>query len=380
MHTNFIKKLNEKLIVKNFGPIKHVELDIKKVNVIIGEQGTGKSALVRLLNLLTSEGFLFGDGENKETLIERYGFFFINDTFINLITKNYEIVYEHGMFSIVFNGPNQEISERFFDISQNFFVRHDFKLEGEYYALKKWFSENIGGASYIPAERIALNTVGRKFSHGSPDKGNLDQYYIDFANRYYQARSKIKELKIPFLDNVTYRFDGIDDKVIFKNENLFLYQASSGFQASIPLSVFIEYFTSIEDKIRFIIEEPELNLFPATQNKLIKYLIDKTNIIKNSLFFATHSPYILTSLNNMMYAYQVGQIHPEKISKEIDKKYWLNPDDVSAYMMKPDGSFENILDEDGLIKAEKIDEVSKAINKEFNKIMDIELGVDEATK
>ena len=109
----------------------------------------------------------------------------------------------------------------------------------------------------------------------------------------------------------------------------------------------------------------------------MQYLVEKTVINGNSILLATQSPYILTSLNNMMYSFVVGQTNPEKVAKKIGKKYWLNPGNVSAYMMKADGTAENIIDEEGLIKAEKIDVVSKNINKEFNDIMDIELGVDE---
>jgi len=39
----------ETLIVKNFGPIKDVELELGKVNVFIGEQAGGKSTLAKLI-------------------------------------------------------------------------------------------------------------------------------------------------------------------------------------------------------------------------------------------------------------------------------------------------------------------------------------------
>jgi hypothetical protein len=80
----------------------------------------------------------------------------------------------------------------------------------------------------------------------------------------------------------------------------------------------------------------------------------------------------------MVYAFQVGQKFPEKVNDIIDKKYWINSEDLSAYLMKKDGTAENIVDYEGLIKAEKIDEISKQINRNFNAIMDIELGVDES--
>jgi recombinational DNA repair ATPase RecF len=35
--------MDSKLIVKNFGPIKNVELDLRNVNVFIGQQATGKT-------------------------------------------------------------------------------------------------------------------------------------------------------------------------------------------------------------------------------------------------------------------------------------------------------------------------------------------------
>lgn len=37
-----------KLKIDNFGPIKHAELDFKKVNILIGQQGTGKSCILKI--------------------------------------------------------------------------------------------------------------------------------------------------------------------------------------------------------------------------------------------------------------------------------------------------------------------------------------------
>jgi predicted ATPase len=365
--------LAEKLIVKNFGPIKHVELDIKKVNVLIGEQGTGKSALVRLLNLFNSEGFLFGSNEDREKLIDLYGFFFKDSTYFEYKRTEYTIIFDKRKFTISYTGVNKDILDRFRTISNTFFKEHDLNVAEEYYSLKKWFVTNIGDCNYIPAERIAVTTLSQRRG----DKGNLDQYIIDFQNYFLQS-TKIKELKIPFLKNVIYRREDNKDIVILNGEQLFLYQTSSGFQSSIPLSVTVDYFSTIKEKIRFIIEEPELNLFPETQNELMKYLVEKTSADKNGLFLATHSPYTLTSLNNLMYAYSVGQKYTAEVSQKVNQKYWLNPADVSAYMLKSDGSCEDIFDhEEDLIKAEKIDQVSSLINKIFNELLNIEFNNDE---
>ena len=40
--------MKKKLIIDNIGPIKHVELDLKRVNVIIGPQSAGKSCILKI--------------------------------------------------------------------------------------------------------------------------------------------------------------------------------------------------------------------------------------------------------------------------------------------------------------------------------------------
>ena len=39
-----------KLIIKNIGPISHVEMDVNKLNVIIGPQSSGKSTIAKILS------------------------------------------------------------------------------------------------------------------------------------------------------------------------------------------------------------------------------------------------------------------------------------------------------------------------------------------
>jgi hypothetical protein len=81
-----------------------------------------------------------------------------------------------------------------------------------------------------------------------------------------------------------------------------------------------------------------------------------------------------------MYAYIVGQNHPKKVSTLIPQEYWLNPDEVSAYMLvydeKEGGCVEmNIIDEETkLIDSIRIDGVSDMLSDEFNKIMEIGLA------
>src|SRR5580700_1409912 len=41
--------MKEKLVIKNFGAIKHIELELSKFNILIGEQATGKSTVAKVL-------------------------------------------------------------------------------------------------------------------------------------------------------------------------------------------------------------------------------------------------------------------------------------------------------------------------------------------
>ena len=55
----------------------------------------------------------------------------------------------------------------------------------------------------------------------------------------------------------------------------------------------------------FIIEEPESNLFPESQ-KLVIELISMIAGVGNAVLLTTHSPYVLGTVNNLLYADTVG--------------------------------------------------------------------------
>ena len=357
--------MKEKLIIKNFGPIKEVDLDLGRFTILIGEQATGKSTVAKVLNLFRSEGFLFGGMENQTALTNFYEIFPSDNTYINYRTSDCAILFENGKFSIQYIGKHKEILERLSEISVKLFEKHDFTVSDEYYSLKQWYAEMVGKCIYIPAERgvsVLNKRLGEKIH---------TQYDADF-NLYFSQAIAIRDLNIPYLKDVSYRREGNQDVVLSNGEKFLLSQTSSGFQSTIPMTVIVDCFSRAKEKNIFIIEEPELNLFPTTQNELLKYFVEIIKGEKNGLFIATHSPYILTSLNNMMYAYQMGKIDSVKASGIIQEKFWVNPDDVSTYLLKTDGTAENIMDEEVLqIKAERIDDISRQFNKEYDEMLDI---------
>lgn len=374
--------MKEKLIIKNFGPIKNVELELGRFNVLIGEQATGKSAITKLLYVISGIDFLSNPSKRND-LIESYGLFFKKDSKIKYVTKDYTIIYNSGKFDVKFSKKLTENISEELTTTKKLVSKGNYDILISFFIFNKLIQKDIKGYHYIPAERIALANALRLLlntANRSVFKNNFDQYIIDFANAYNIASEKISNLQIPHLKNVVFEKINGFDKVKFNDEILFLYQASSGFQVSIPLVVFLEHYNGLKMGVnKFLIEEPELNLFPTAQYHLIKFFAEKLNQSKNSISLTTHSPYILTSLNNLMYAYNVGQKNKEEVSKIIEEKYWVNPNDVSAYMLLSNGTAESIIDSEGLIRASKIDGISGILNKEFNDIMNIELNIkDEA--
>ncbi|MBO7142211.1 MAG: hypothetical protein J6V76_03795, partial [Bacteroidales bacterium] len=183
----------------------------------------------------------------------------------------------------------------------------------------------------------------------------LTQYYINGGNYItIKDKQRVEELK----KLIEHFYSGQDD--VIKNINGNINSIISNRNCNIFL------------------EEPEANIFPETQFQLVKWLIASLeNGHNNTLSIATHSPYILTVLNNLIYAAKVGKKFPEKINKIISKKMWLPTENVAAYYLN-DGTAMNIVDDElGEIDPELIDRISQVINHEYGTIRNIEYERDE---
>lgn len=393
--------MSEKLIIRNFGPIKDVELEIKKVNVIIGEQATGKSTIAKVLAVCNYFSYIIesvGIENNFEKGLEAWGLgeFIKNDTFIYYECDHYSFSAVRVVAKTIDQQTNEvfgefpEFSTTLKPLSDQFKV-----LINEYNSIKPKQSESYGfldytwtiptsffqndvasvldNPFYLPTER-GLQSI---FSLGKNSIPNIaDSLFNQFANLDIIARNFKNETEIEPL-NISYK--NVDGKGYIRknNEDKFysLFNGASGYQSTIPIVLVMKYYAQIRRKRKtFLIEEPELNLFPKAQQELINYLVDNALNLDNKVLLTTHSPYILTSLNNLMYAYEVGQKESEEVNKIIDKKYWINAKEIRAYRLLPNGTAENIIDTvENLINAEKIDSVSGILNEQFDSLLNIEL-------
>lgn len=369
--------MKEKLIIRNFGPIKDVEIEFRSINIFIGDQGTGKSTVSKLYTIIYNYAYYdvfdanFENTHDPNTLkffkyLELFGV-------LNYLQNGTTIIYSSEKFNFEFGeGVVKTEHPEFYRMLPTEMPER----------LQDYFTFN-----YIPAERVFVSTLADAL-YGLNELGTkLPTLFNRFGNKFSSARKeKARRNYVHLLGADFGHNNGIDTIITQDGKEFPLSDASTGLQGTMPLLV---VFDSIVDKKSIklsdspssllVIEEPELNLFPDTQKKVLNYLISNSigdGLFKLRLIINTHSPYILTSINNLMYAYEVGASQQEKVNRIIPKKYWVNPADVSAYRLLPNGTCREIVKktEDGtLIEAAEIDEVSRELNKEFDELIKLEI-------
>lgn len=257
--------------------------------------------------------------------------------------------------------------------------------------------EEIRSTLFIPAGRSLLSTLADQISF-------IDPYTLDFFMKSFVE--KINRLKPSFKDSLTelveqkknlteqdidfdkvnlaikltreilkgdYKFERNMERIYFNEEEYVKLQyASSGQQESIWILLLIFRYILDKEKVFIVFEEPEAHLYPETQESIVQLIGLVANVENNQVIVTTHSPYILSSFNNLLYAYQLGvervDTEPEDIAKIIERNIWINPERTAAYSIAGK-HYESIIDEDlKLIQAEKIDSASRIINDKFNQL------------
>lgn len=375
------------LKIKNIGPIAEADIELNKLNIFIGPQSSGKSTITKIA--------CFCSWVEKR---------------IALLNANQEVLSKEGAFAkelVRFHkliGYLQDDSYIYYESDILKIEYHHSKNKPVFTWIKR-FEYKKGKISYIPSERNIVATIPNwiniKFIDNSTRSFMSDW---DEARNAYKEESPLNVLNV----GAKYFFDGESDRVIVNrlNKELELTNTSSGLQSLIPLLVLFDYLydwmyhnenpESVKDikdknaidreleqevlktveetnlqeaildllKINFkeihhtsaYLEEPEQNLFPEAQRDLVGELIRFNNLNeRHSLTITTHSPYILSSINNLMYAYQVGKKDKQKVAIIIPEQNWINYDDVRAYFVS-EGTVSSILDDEiRQIKAETID-------------------------
>ena len=144
--------------------------------------------------------------------------------------------------------------------------------------------------------------------------------------------------------------------------------ASSGVQSTLPLLLVTKYGVDEREYASFVVEEPECNLFPAKQVEILQFLIIQTYAQNRMLTITTHSPYLLSALNNYLYAGVISKgMDKEKLDdlrEIISDDLWLDTEDINKgkYCI-------SLLDaETGLIDYNYLDGISLKMGDEFSQL------------
>lgn len=414
-----------KLIVKNFGPLKDIEIEVREMVTFIGAQASGKSTLAKLLSIFEDEDFRKDDTISFEVELRKYNIF-------SYLKDNTYISYEQGSLGLIFgfkfdekkaikyndresilkkyvestkNGSDLEEQKTHFDL----LVKRDFYFSSYKNIDEKiWdkikvkiksdliFQERLDIAKflnvyekvlaefsiyvlydslYIPTERHFIHLIAENALGLINNNVQIPRYLLNSGQDYEKAIQTIKELPLNIIDKkFNYKREG-KTSYIYHNENekIDLLESASGLQSIIPILLLVEYSKSLKDKynFNFVVEEPELNLYPKAQHELIKYLVKNCLFDRKNLILTTHSPFILASINNLLLAYDKGQIKPKEVNKIIKKESWLNPKNFIAYELK-NGKAKLIMDDKlGQIKENMIDLISDEFSIEFDKLLDL---------
>ena len=392
------------LTVKNVGPIREAELEVKKHTVFIGPQGSGKSTLAKLIAICSDTDLIFSQTTPTDNFERKYNLhsYFGQDSTVDF-QGNLHVVKFNNKFILNFTNPEKAVDKDALDLldeikllSDNLFQnRNKFQNkqldEKQYSELARAVLLEVEviqnkiqhqvfkdyETTYVPAERILITTLSNAIWGITYSEINLPKMLTLFFNNYSKARNELQSLEIGFLNiNFLHSTEG-DQVVLSQNRAINLSQSASGYQSIIPLLLVIE--SQRKQSIRrFIIEEPELNLYPTAQKDLIYSLMSgldpNVDYQDAEWVITTHSPYVLSSFNTLMLAYKVAQKSDElraEVEKLVPARCWINPDDFAAYYVD-NGTVRSIISEKtGLIDENELDGVSDTLADEQEALFEL---------
>jgi predicted ATPase len=186
---------------------------------------------------------------------------------------------------------------------------------------------------------------------------------------------ELAQVKINEILKGEYRQDQNTEKIFYDDENyVHLNNASSGQQEAIRILQDLFLTLLDEENVFRVIEEPEAHLYPMAQKHLIEMIAMVLNHSDSQFVITTHSPYILSIFNNLLFATRVIRKNGaarEEVRQVIPEACWLDPEGCNVYLLK-DGVCKSIFDsQTGLIGQNHLDDISEALGADFDDLYEI---------
>lgn len=370
-----------RLLVRDFGPIRNdngIWIESKKVTVLCGPQGSGKSTIVKLISEFSwlEKALNRGDFNKKE--LSTYDRF----------RKKYC---------------------SFHNIQNYFHAKTEINYKGDYYSFgyensrltvervedpKNYIRPQI---IYIPAERNLLSVL-----EDIEKVKKLPSSISCLMNEYINALRSIEGCeRLPLDGEYEVLYDKLNKVASLRGKGfkVRISESASGFQSLIPVVLVSRYLqrlingaldnkvrnqesfaeaerrdtiirkllndTSIGDETRLslirqlssntrnsrlvnIVEELEQNLYPSSQQYVLNELLEINNQIdSNTLYLTTHSPYLI---NYLSVAKKAGALAAQcgdenlldKVNAVVPRKAWLKSDDLCIYEISDEGELHKL--------------------------------------
>ena len=393
------------IIIKNFGAIKmhDAPIEIKKVTFFIGNQGSGKSTVAKLIaTFMWIEKALVRGDYNKKWFKRKNRF---KNTFLpyhrieNYLKGNTFIQYEGEAYIITYEDEFLKLEE------------------------KKNNNYSLPQIMYVPSERNFIAYVR------SPKELKLSSEALkEFLTEFDNSKEIVKNLSLP-INKAMLDYDKLNNTLNLKGEDykIKLTEASSGFQSFVPIYMVSNYLVNTikkdsgikvsmsgEEISRFrkeieqlykdkylndelkriaisvlskkfnktsfvnIVEEPEQNLFPTSQRDMLYSLLKINNeIADNKLIITTHSPYLVNYVSVAVEAGKLKQVvtveKEEQLNKIVPISSVVNSDDLAIYQLNEKGSVELLESYEGIPSDENLlnNEIGRT-NELFADLLDLQ--------
>ena len=417
----------EKLNIINFGGLDNVKISLNSINILIGKQASGKSVSAKLIYYFKGVFMEIYNGIKDEKskveidkgLIKKFEEYFPLQSWPD---KPFEITYFYGDESLKVSNKKRNkikieysegIKKQFSTCRRlinkdkaNYKPEDDFDLYRPSFSTQEAFLRNLNSSLEIKASSVNIfvpagrsffaNLQSNIFSFLSNNK-NVDPFLIEFGSFYESMKSfptfarrkesaaqkHISELIYDILGSKHVRDKNKDYLIHSDNRKINVSFSSSGQQEILPLAVILSKLVEINftgDRITVFIEEPEAHLFPTAQKRIVELIATVFNDVRNDIQFiiTTHSPYILTSFNNLIQAGKLVNEYKnkpeviEKIHQSVSNLEIISPDLLSAFAMENKTCIDMRDKETDLINSDLLDDVSDEIAIQFDALIDVE--------
>lgn len=387
----------QQVTVHHLGPIIEMQVDINKINVLIGEQAVGKSTLCKAI-------YFFRSIKNEikaylgEISVTQKDFFFphdlnkpIKDMFIELFGYSWDLdsrLYMKYQFSVdiwievklassatcdrqyIQLEYSPELRERIQkygeNIVQNRLVQREIELNlqdslDERLRNRREIEKNINDifkdyaeTYYIPAGRSLLTLMTNqktKLDYASMDLVNrrfmqlIESVQAMFDNGITEAHGHypndredcdVKKIASSMLNDLKgeyYYKNGKEYLLLNNKRKVNINFASSGQQELLWLYNQLYILLLRRENAFVIIEEPEAHLYPSLQKEVMDFIVQFAYLNNSTVYVTTHSPYLLVEANTLYYAGRVYEKASSQVEEIMGEWHCILPRELSAYKL-----------------------------------------------